>query len=154
GKYKAKASEKSQFINLNSEAKNAQGAVLLANTVAETYVDRQNAKYKHSVESAIALTRRQLHRIEQSQELRAAEEAAASSKKGTQGAASSKGKGSSTSVALQIAQLSTKINQLESALAITTVRQVAPARPKQLSASPRRNAIFGFILGLILASFA
>jgi Mrp family chromosome partitioning ATPase/capsular polysaccharide biosynthesis protein len=156
GKVKAKASEKSQFITLTAEAKNAAGAALLANVTAQTYVNRQNGKYHHAIESAIALSRRQVRRIEASEEARAAEATPAT--KGSKGAGStpSKGKGSSASVALQTANLISKINQLESNLGIVNVRQVNPVKPKavkQLSASPKRNAIFGFFVGLLLASF-
>lgn len=157
GKVKAKASEKSQFITLTSEAKSAAGAALLANLTAQTYVNRQNGKYHHAIESAIALSRRQVRRIEASEEARAAEAAPATKgAKGSKGATTSKGKGSSAAVALQTANLISKINQLESNLAIVNVRQVNPVKPKavrQLSASPKRNAIFGFLVGVLLASF-
>jgi Mrp family chromosome partitioning ATPase/capsular polysaccharide biosynthesis protein len=158
GKVKAKASEKSQFITITAEARSAAGAALLANVTAQTYVNRQNGKYHHAIESAIALSRRQVRRIEASSEARAAEATqAAKGAKGEKGAgATAKGKGSSAAVALQTANLISKINQLESNLAIVNVRQVNPVKPKavkQLSASPKRNALFGFFVGLLLASF-
>jgi tyrosine-protein kinase len=157
GKAKAKATEKSQFVTLTAEARAAVGAALLANLTAQTYVTRVNDKYHHAIESAIALTRRQMRRIEASEEARAAETAAAAKGSKGNGSASAKSKGSSTSVALQLANLSSKVNQLEANLGVTTVRQVNPVKPKevkQLSASPKRNAIFGFVVGLLLASFA
>jgi Mrp family chromosome partitioning ATPase/capsular polysaccharide biosynthesis protein len=157
GKVKAKASEKSQFITITAEAKSAAGAALLANVTAQTYVNRQNGKYHHAIESAIALSRRQVRRIEASAEARTAEAAPATKgAKGSKGATTSKGKGSSAAVALQTANLISKINQLETNLAIVNVRQVNPVKPKavkQLSASPKRNAVFGFFVGLLLASF-
>jgi capsular polysaccharide biosynthesis protein len=64
GRAKAKASEKSQFITISAEARSAAGTALLANTTAQTYVKRQNQKYRRSVEAALGLARRQLHRIE------------------------------------------------------------------------------------------
>jgi Mrp family chromosome partitioning ATPase/capsular polysaccharide biosynthesis protein len=156
GKVKAKASEKSPFITITSEAKSAVGAALLANLTAQTYAARQNGKYHRAIESAIALARRQVRRIEASAETRAAE--ATQPAKGSKGAGSApaKGKGSSASVALQTANLVSKINQLENDLSIVNVRQVNPVKPKavkQVSASPKRNAIFGFVVGLLLASF-
>ncbi|HEX4437397.1 MAG TPA: Wzz/FepE/Etk N-terminal domain-containing protein [Solirubrobacteraceae bacterium] len=156
GKVKAKATEKSEFITLTAEARKAKGATLLADVTAQTYVKRQNDKYKHAVESAISLTRRQVRRITATQEAEAAEAEAAQAAtkgKGSNGGTSAKGKGASTSVALQLAQLSSKINQLESDLGIVSVRQVETAKSKKLSTSPKRNAVFGFVVGLLLAAF-
>src|ERR1700753_412445 len=72
GKVKAKATEKSEFVTLTAEARKAKGATLLADTTAQVYVKRQNDKYKHAVESAISLTRRQVRRINATQEAEAA----------------------------------------------------------------------------------
>lgn len=154
GKVKAKATEKNQFVTITSEAHSAVGAALLANLTAQTYVDHTNAAYRRRTEAAIALTRRQMRRLEASSEARAAEAAAAA--KGSKGA-QAKSKGANASETLQIATLASKLNQLEANLAITTVRQVDPVKPKavkQLSASPKKNAIFGFVIGVLLASFA
>lgn len=156
GKVKAKASEKSQFITITAEAKSAVGAALLANATAQLYVQRQNNKYHHAIEAAIALSRRQVRRIEASEEARAAESTQAAKGSKGSGGATAKGKGSSASVALQTANLISKINQLENDLTIVNVRQVNPVKPKavkQLSASPKRNALFGFFVGVLLASF-
>lgn len=157
GKAKAKSAEKSQFITITSEARGAGGAVLLANTTAQVYVRRANGNYRRAVESALTLTRRQRHRIEASEELAAAEQAAeqaAAAKKNPKAAPPAKVKTTSTSVALQLAQLSSKINQLESNLAIVNVRQVGTARSQKVSASPKKNAVFGFVIGVLLAAFA
>jgi Mrp family chromosome partitioning ATPase/capsular polysaccharide biosynthesis protein len=150
GKTKAKATEKSEFITISSEARNAKGAVLLANLTAQTYVRRENGNYRHSVESAISLARRQRRRIETGQELRAAEQGAIAKKAGKVTTNSK----TSTSITLQIAQLSSKINQLESSLGIVNVRQLTQAKSRKLSTSPKKNAVFGFIIGLLLAAFA
>jgi Mrp family chromosome partitioning ATPase/capsular polysaccharide biosynthesis protein len=152
GKTKAKATEKSEFITITAEAHNAHGVALLANVTAQTYVKRQNRKYQRAVEAAIALTRRQLRRIETSAELRSSEASAAakSSKAG-----SSKSSAPSAAETLQATNLSTKINELEADLGIVSVSQLNPVKPKdvvKLSASPERNAIFGFAVGLLLAS--
>ncbi len=162
GKVKAKSTEKSEFITLSAEARNARGAALLANLTAQTYVKRQNGKYRRDVEAAIALTRRQLRRIEASQELRSAEAAQtapASSTTGKSSGSSSAKKSSapSTSVTLQAANLSSKINQLEADLGIVNVKQVDPAKSRDaqlLSPTPKKNAIFGFAIGVLLAAFA
>jgi Mrp family chromosome partitioning ATPase/capsular polysaccharide biosynthesis protein len=146
GKAKAKSALKSEFITITGEARNARGAALLVNTVAQAYIKRQNAHYHREVESAIALARRQLRRIEAS----VVAHASSKSKSG--------GKGSSSATAtLQSATLSSKINQLEGDLPVKEVTQVDPATRKQsklLSPHPKSNAIFGFAIGLLLAAFA
>ncbi len=64
GKAKAKASEKSEFVAIDGEASNARGVALLVNTTAQAYIERQNAHYRRRIETAIALARRQLRRVE------------------------------------------------------------------------------------------
>lgn len=143
GKVRAKSVEKSQFLTIAGEAPNARGAALLVNITAQTYVKRENAHYHREVVAAIALTRRQIRKLE----------AGRSSSKGKAGA-----KGSSGATAtLQTATLSSKINELEPDLAISDVTQVDPAKEKGsilLGPKPQSNAIFGFAIGLLLASFA
>jgi Mrp family chromosome partitioning ATPase/capsular polysaccharide biosynthesis protein len=155
GKAKAKASEKSEFLTISAEAHNAQGTALLANLTAETYVNRENRKYRREVESALSLTRRQLRRIEASEDQRVVE-ASASAGPGSKSSAD-KSSAPSASETLQAANLSSKINQLEAGLAIVNVRQIDPAkrnRVEVISSSPKRNGIFGFAIGLLLASLA
>jgi tyrosine-protein kinase len=156
GKAKAKSSEKSEFITITGEAANPRGAALLVNTTAQTYVKRQNAHYRREVETAIALARRQIRRLEAAQ-------IPPSSTSGSNGKTPAKGssapaKGASgTTTTIQTATLSAKINQLESDLAISEVTQVNPAKARQsvlVSPHPRSNALFGFAIGLVLAAFA
>jgi Mrp family chromosome partitioning ATPase/capsular polysaccharide biosynthesis protein len=149
GKTKAASTEKSEFITINGEAPSARGAALLVNTTAQTYVKRQNAHYRAEVETAIALARRQIHRLEASQ----TPPASTSTSKGK---TTVKSGASNTTATIQSATLSTKINQLESDLAIAEVAQVNPAKPINsilLSPHPRSNALFGFAIGLLLAAF-
>jgi Mrp family chromosome partitioning ATPase/capsular polysaccharide biosynthesis protein len=155
GKAKAKAPEKSEFLTISAEAHNAQGAALLANLTAETYVNRENRKYRREVQSALSLTRRQLRRIEASEDQRVVESSASAGKSSK--SSSTKSSAPSASETLQAANLSNKINQLEAGLAIVTVRQIDPAkrnRVEAVSSSPKRNGIFGFAIGLLLASLA
>jgi Mrp family chromosome partitioning ATPase/capsular polysaccharide biosynthesis protein len=147
GKTKATATEKSEFITINGEAPSARGAALLVNTTAQAYVKRQNAHYRAEVETAIALARRQIHRLEASQIPPAST---------SKGKTTVKSGASNTTATIQSATLSTKINQLESDLAIAEVAQVNPAKPIDsilLSPHPRSNALFGFAIGLLLAAF-
>jgi Mrp family chromosome partitioning ATPase/capsular polysaccharide biosynthesis protein len=148
GKVKAKGNEKSEFITIEGEAHSARGVALLVNTTAQTYIKRQNAHYRAQVETAIALTRRQLRRIEAGQLQSLLVPAA----KGSGTAKSSSG----AAAAIQTATLSSKINQLESDLSVALVTQVDPAKPKEsvlVSPHPRSNALFGFAIGLLLAAF-
>jgi len=148
GKTKAKATEKSEFITITAEAHNAHGVALLANLTAETYVKRQNRKYQRAVEASISLTRRQLRRIESSTALRSSE--AKSSK-----SSSAKSSAPSAAETLQATNLSSKINELEADLGIVSVRQLNPVKPRgvvTISSTPTKNAIFGFAVGLLLAS--
>jgi Mrp family chromosome partitioning ATPase len=144
GKTKAKSSEKSQFISITAEGRNARGVALLANTTAQAYVKRQNAHYRREVAAAIALTRRQVRRIEAGQTAHA-------TSKGKPGGKSA----SNTTATLQAATLNSKINQLEANLSVKQVTQVDPATRKQarlVSPHPKSNAVFGFVIGLLLAA--
>ena len=55
------------------------------------------------------------------------------------------------------AQLQSRINQLEAQLQIKGVEQLKPAKPRAaqlLGPAPKKNAEFGFVIGLLLASIA
>jgi Mrp family chromosome partitioning ATPase/capsular polysaccharide biosynthesis protein len=142
GKAKATGSATSDFITITTEARTPKAAVNLADAYAQAYIRRQRANYLRSVKTAITNARDQLRRIEPGP--------------------SGKGKGSkqvtnSSSATIQAANLASKISQLESTLSgFSGVQQVSPARasPLPVTPSPKRNAIFGFVLGLILASVA
>ena len=69
---------------------------------------------------------------------------------------SGKSTGPSTATTLQIASLNNKISQLESDLTIAPVQQIGVAKPGKaevIAVSPKKNAIFGFAIGIVLASF-
>jgi Mrp family chromosome partitioning ATPase/capsular polysaccharide biosynthesis protein len=145
GKAKAKAASKSEFITIAGEARSPLGVALLVDATAQAWIKRENSRYHREVESAIALTRRQIRKIE-------AETAGHPSK----GSSAGKGKASATST-LQVATLSQKINQLEEDLPISQITQVDPATRKSatlVAPHPKSNAIFGFVVGLLLAVFA
>jgi Mrp family chromosome partitioning ATPase/capsular polysaccharide biosynthesis protein len=148
GRAKAKSATKSEFITITAEAHNSRGTALLANTTAQVYVKRVNTHHRREIESEIALNRRQIRKLEAGQVVA-----------GTgHGSKKSGGKSSSgASTTLQIATLSSKINQLEDQLTIKEVAQVDPATRKSaqlLSPHPKSNAIFGFAIGLLLAAIA
>jgi capsular polysaccharide biosynthesis protein/MinD-like ATPase involved in chromosome partitioning or flagellar assembly len=146
GKVKAKSAEKSEFVTITAEARKARSSALLANSVATAYIKRQRSNYEGGVKQAIAIARRQLRRLE--------------APRVTAGAAKGKGSAkanSSTTSVLQAANLSSKINQLEAQLAVNSVQQVKTAKPNGavlLSPKPRKSAIFGFVIGLVLAAIA
>lgn len=143
---RAKGAEKGQFITITTEAHTAKGAALLANLTAQSYIRRQHVEHRRVIEKAIAISRRQLRRIE-----------AANTPRPATGTATKKSASPSTASILQAASLNSKINQLESSLVVAGAQQVKPAKQAtalQLSPKPRQNAIFGFVLGLVLAAIA
>jgi Mrp family chromosome partitioning ATPase/capsular polysaccharide biosynthesis protein len=171
-KVRAKATEKSEFIVITTEAHTATGAALIANLAAQGYVHRQRAAHQRSIEKAISISRRQLRRIEaasvpkpvvtkpttttttttKGKEAGEGKETAAAKE-----ATEAKTTAPSTASILQAANLNSKINQLESSLALAGAQQVKPAKPQgttQLAPKPRKNAIFGFVIGIVLAAIA
>ncbi len=143
GKAHANAATGSDFITIAAEAHTAKGAAELANAYAQAYVKRQHANDQREVRAAIVDTRRQLHRIE------AGQAASAKAKKGGTGAVSSV-------ATIQAANLASKINQLEADLAVAGVQEISSGKTKAtlLSPAPKKNAIFGFVLGILLAAAA
>jgi Mrp family chromosome partitioning ATPase/capsular polysaccharide biosynthesis protein len=139
GKANAAASGSSDFITITTEANTPRAAGNLADAYAQVYIKRQRRDYLQNIKTQIANNRAQLRRIE-----------APATGKGAKGAPSN------TST-LQAANLASKISQLESSLStFSGVQQVGLAKAQSLpvSPTPKKNAIFGFVLGLILASVA
>ncbi len=169
-KIRAKSPEKSEFITITVEAHTAKGAALLANATARAFIKRQHASRARAIERAIAIARRQLRRIEAASVPKALPTKAAESKTtGEEKATGEKATGEekkepatvtrapSTSSVLQAAALSSKINQLEASLGVAGAQQIQPATPTKavlLSPKPRKNAIFGFVIGIVLAAIA
>ena len=148
GKAHASAAGSSDFITIAAEARTSKGAEQLANAYAAAYVKRQHSHYRREVSAAIADTRRQLNRIEAG--LATATKAKAKGKtSGGAGAAS----GAAT---VQAANLASKINQLEGDLEVAGVQEISSGKTKATlaSPSPKRNAVFGFVLGILLAAAA
>lgn len=143
GKVKAKATASSDFIVLSAEARTATAAAQVANAYAQAYIRRHQSNYDHAVKAAIATTNKQVQRIER------AEAAAAKAKSGKGGS------GNSSASTLQTASLRTKLNQLESDLSVTGVQQIGiakAAKAELIGPKPKKNAIFGFVIGLVLAT--
>jgi succinoglycan biosynthesis transport protein ExoP len=142
-KVKAKATASSDFIVLTAEGHTPAGTAAAANAYAQAYIARHQRIYTRAVQRAINTTKAQIARIE------AATAAAANSKKG-------KG-GNSSASTLQTAALQTKLNNLESALTLGGVQQIGIARPAKaelVGPKPKKNAIFGFVIGVVLATLA
>jgi Mrp family chromosome partitioning ATPase/capsular polysaccharide biosynthesis protein len=138
GKAKATASPSSDFIAITTEAHKPKAAVALANMYAAVYVERQRSNYQRGIQAAIANAKQQLRRLENPPSV-------------------PKGKANSGSATIQEATLASKINELEASLGGTSgVQQVSPAKanPLPVSPTPKKNAIFGGILGLLLACVA
>lgn len=150
GKVHAKSSSGSDFIDISAEAHSPAAAAALANAYAAAYIKRHEEGYQRAIRAAIAVARRQLIRVE------ADEQAPAGAPKG-KGSSSSRNNGLAGLAALQAATLSAKVSQLESDLTVSSVQQVTPATPRTaqlVSPTPKRNAIFGFVIGLVLAAIA
>jgi Mrp family chromosome partitioning ATPase/capsular polysaccharide biosynthesis protein len=148
GKAHASASGGSDFVTIAAEARTSKGAEQLADAYAAAYVKRQHTHYRREVSAAIAATRRQLSRIEAG--LAAAAKVKA---KGKGAAAAGAASGAAT---VQAANLASKINQLEGDLEVTGVQEISSGKTKAtlVSPTPKRNAIFGFVLGILLAAAA
>jgi tyrosine-protein kinase len=144
GTVRTKPTEKGGlFITITTEAHKPRAAATLANAVAQAYIQRQRENHQRGILTSIAIARRQLRRIEL---------ASAATPKGAKRAA-----GPSASSVLQEATLNSKINQLEAQLASSGAQQLKPAKPgntKLVAPKPKRSAIFGFVIGLLLASVA
>jgi Mrp family chromosome partitioning ATPase len=127
----AAPTEGSDFITISTRAGSGQAAADLANAYVEVYLRLREASYKRNIEIALASTR---------QQLRATEESASPTATET----------------LQIQNLVERINQLTSqqSLGAAGDRQINPAvaSAAPLSPKPTRNAIFGFVLGIVLAA--
>jgi Mrp family chromosome partitioning ATPase/capsular polysaccharide biosynthesis protein len=151
-KIHAKIPEKSEILQITVEGHTRKGTALLANLVAQTYIRRQETKRQRAIRKSIAISRRQLARIEAASAAREAQNAAnAKSKKG------GGSKGASASSVIQEANLTTKINEAESQLDTATAVQIKPAKPANatlLSPKPRKDAEFGFVIALVLACLA
>lgn len=154
-KIRAKSPEKSEFVAITVEAHTAKGAALLANATAQAAIRRQRAGRQRAIEREIAIARRQLRRIEAASvpKVIAKPEKAGEKGKGEQTTT----RAQSTSSVLQAASLNSKINQLEASLVQSGAQQVKPAKATNaqlLSPKPRQNAIFGFVIGIVLAAIA
>jgi Mrp family chromosome partitioning ATPase/capsular polysaccharide biosynthesis protein len=151
-KVRATAPEKSEFVTITVEGHTAQGVALLANATARAYIARQRDTRQRAIEKAIAISRRQLHRIEAASISKAAPNSTAGGKSAT-----GKATAPTASNVLQEANLSSQINKLESNLTQTGAQQIKPATAataQLLSPKPRQNAIFGFVIGIVLAAIA
>jgi Mrp family chromosome partitioning ATPase/capsular polysaccharide biosynthesis protein len=130
GSATATAAEGSDFISISAYADTGAGAADLANAYAEEYLRLRQAAYKRNVNAALTSTQEQLDSV--------------SSEEGGE------------SVLVQ--DLVERVNQLRSQLSLadTGDEQINPAVPSAtaLSPKPKRNAIFGFVLGLVLAGVA
>lgn len=153
GEVRAKGASESDFVTITTEAHSARQAARLANDYALAYVEKQNLRHQSAVRAAIADTRRQLRRIEAAQ----AASLIAARHAGTGKGSSSRAATVGSSTVIQTASLASKIDQLEAQLPVSSVQQVNPASAQKaqiVSPKPRQNAIFAFVLALLLAAAA
>ena len=143
GKIKAKANEKSQFVNVTTTARTPRASALLANTIAAVYIRRQHTQYERGILNQLRIAHRQLERIE----------TPVVATKGSKLTDTATSQGN----VIREAQLQSRINQLEAQLQIKGVEQLKPAKPRGaqlLGPAPKKNGEFGFVIGLLLASIA
>lgn len=128
----AESSEGRDFIQITSRAGSGDAAATLANTYAQVYLKLREKSQRENVRVALESTREQLHTTEESA--------------GVEGETQT----------LQVQNLVDRINRLESQLSLSDAgnRQINPAvaSAEPLSPKPTRNAIFAFVLGIVLAS--
>ena len=133
GTAQATSSTTSDFITISARAGTAEGAALLANTYAQVYLSERDANYRRQVQAVLTSATRQLQSSERKHS------AAAHSQVLNQA-------------------LAERINQLHSDLTLgnTGDKQINPAIANAiaLSPKPKRNALFGFVLGIVLAAMA
>lgn len=132
GSAEASSATGSDFISISTKANSGQGAADLANAYARVYLQQRDTGYRRNVQAALVSTRQQLQSTKQ---------------------------GSSTAAqTLQVQDLVNRINQLRSQLSLGDAgdQQIDPAVASSVALSPKpeRNAIFGFVLGIVLASIA
>jgi tyrosine-protein kinase len=127
----ASSSESTDFIQISTRAGSGAAAATLANTYAQVYLELRQDSYRANVEVALESTRKQL---------RATEESALPNE----------------NRAIQSQSLVDRISRLESQLTLGDAgdRQINPATASSVALSPKptRNAIFGLVLGLVLAA--
>jgi len=121
----------SDFIAISTKARSPRAAATLANTYAQVYLEQQDAGYLKAVKTALASQRKQLK-------------------------AARKIPGPTSQIQAQ--PIGEHINQLEADLAAggNGYKQIDPAVAggAPLSPAPKKNAIFGFALGILLAAIA
>jgi capsular polysaccharide biosynthesis protein len=148
-KIHAKGAGQSDFMVIIAEAHTAKGAATAANATARAYIAKRQRNYERSILIQIANLRRKIRRLEAipSKSKKSAKTP------GSTGAASA----ISSAAALQIASISNKVDELENTLTTKVISQLTPAKPGdsvRVVSSPKKNAEFGFILGILLACVA
>src|SRR5579871_5217789 len=133
GRAAASASLGTDFIYISATAHTAQGAADLANAYAQVYLEQHGTSYHRNLVAVLGSLR---------QHLASVEAATIHNKSATQSS--------------QISDLVSEIDQLDLQLSLgdTGDQQIDPAVASSvpLSPKPTRNALFGFALGLVLAS--
>lgn len=134
GTVTATAAKESDFIALSVEAASPQGAATLANAYAQVYLRERSANYRHQVEAVLASARKQLQNAE------------------------ARTPASTATRSPEVVTLTERVNELKSELDLGDGgdRQVNPAVPNPVAISPKptRNAVFGGVLGIVLACIA
>lgn len=133
GLARASAAEGSDFIFIVTEAGSGRAAADLANAYAEAFQKTQKAKDRRNLLAALVSTRQQLAHAEEQET-------------------------TSSAQTVQVQELLGQISQLRVQLTLNSagIQQIGSAGVSSVPQSPKpaRNAIFGLVLGLVLAAFA
>ena len=123
----------SDLIVISSRGPSGAAAADLANAYAKEYLRLRGVGYRRDIHAALASTQQQLNTLQDAE-------------------------ASEASQALQTQSLVERITQLRSQLSLgdTGDQQINPAIASSVALSPKplRNAIFGFVLGIVLAGLA
>lgn len=135
GTAKATLSGGSDFVTVTTKARTPRAAVLLANDYAQAYIGRERVDYLRNIRNQLKADHGELLRIERA----------------------AYAKHNISADIIQQATISDQIGQLESDVTnASSVQQVTPAKAQAtpVGPSPKKNAVFGFFVGLLLASIA
>jgi succinoglycan biosynthesis transport protein ExoP len=164
GSARAKPVKGSDYLTITAQARTKRAAAQLANDYARAYIRRQSVNHRHQVLAAIASARRQRRLIESGPAPSSTQVNPKASEKGSEKTTpssttpSTSGAGLlSAGAVIRAANISEKISQLEADLSVAGVQQTSTAVPQGavlLSPKPRKNAIFGFVLGIVVAAIA
>ena len=147
GKAHATTTEGSNFVTIDAESSSGAAASEVANAYAQAYIALQAATHREQIMGAIARTRQEIHKVE----------AGNADLFHEHGSRHSSVPATIAYVTFELSALGNRLSQYESEIPLVGVEQVGKAGPKVarlIGPTPRRDAVFGFLIGVALASLA